>query len=120
MHAAVAEAAVAGPFSEASSFLWWLRCCFLDLAQRRLFKAASRQMQNLKSIRNTAANFVRAIAASCVQSQPYFASTRPEQLFELKNEDAIKNLRVYATHVLSKCYPTTLCMAQSNLIRWYL
>jgi hypothetical protein len=34
-----------------------------------------------------------------------------EQLFEIKNEDAIKNLRIYATHVLAKCYPSTLYMA---------
>jgi hypothetical protein len=37
-----------------------------------------------------------ALAASCMQSRQFFASTLPEQLFELKNEDAIKkseNLR---------------------------
>ncbi len=31
----------------------------------------------------------------------------------------LKNLRIYATHVLNKCYPSTLCMAGSNIIRWY-
>jgi hypothetical protein len=30
-----------------------------------------------------------APAASCVQSRQFFASTLREQLFELKNEDAI-------------------------------
>ncbi len=30
------------------------------------------------------------LAASCVQSRQFFASTLREQLFELKNEDAIK------------------------------
>ncbi len=30
-----------------------------------------------------------------------------------------KNLTIYATHVLNKCYPSTLCMARSNLIRRY-
>jgi hypothetical protein len=37
-----------------------------------------------------------ALAASCVQSRQFFASTLWEQLFEYKNEDAIKksnNLR---------------------------
>jgi hypothetical protein len=48
-----------------------------------------------------------ALAANCLQSRQIFASTLHEQLFELKNEDTIEN----------KCYPSTLCMAQSNLIR---
>jgi hypothetical protein len=52
-----------------------------------------------------------APAASCVHSRRFFASTLREQLFELKNEDAIKNLRIYVTHVLAKAYPLTLCMA---------
>jgi hypothetical protein len=30
------------------------------------------------------------ITASCVQGRQFFASTLREQLFELKNEDAIK------------------------------
>ncbi len=36
------------------------------------------------------------LAASCVQSRQFFASTLREQLFELKNQEAIKkyeNLR---------------------------
>ncbi len=39
---------------------------------------------------------LHAPAASCMQSRQFFASTLQEQLFELKNEDAIKkseNLR---------------------------
>jgi hypothetical protein len=39
---------------------------------------------------------LHALAASCVQSRQFFPSTLREQLFELKNEDAIKkseNLR---------------------------
>jgi hypothetical protein len=39
---------------------------------------------------------LHALAASSVQSRQFFASTLPEQLFELKTEDAIKkseNLR---------------------------
>jgi hypothetical protein len=33
---------------------------------------------------------LRAVAASCMQSRQFFASTLRELLFELKNEDAIK------------------------------
>jgi hypothetical protein len=29
----------------------------------------------------------------------------------------LKNLRIYATHVLAKAYLLTLCMARSNLVR---
>ncbi len=29
-------------------------------------------------------------------------------------------MEVYATHVLAKCYPSTLCMARSILMRVYL
>jgi hypothetical protein len=39
---------------------------------------------------------LHALAASCVQSHHFFASTLREKFFELKNEDAIKkfvNLR---------------------------
>jgi hypothetical protein len=44
----------------------------------------------------TRKQILQALAASCVQSRQFFASTLREQLFELKNEDAIKkyeNLR---------------------------
>ncbi len=37
-----------------------------------------------------ACNFLRALAASCVQSCQFFESLLPEQLFELKNEETIK------------------------------
>ncbi len=33
-----------------------------------------------------------------VQSRQFFESTLPEQLFELENEETIKNLRTYATY----------------------
>ncbi len=42
---------------------------------------------------------LHALAPSCVQSQQFFASTLWEQLFELKNEDAIKKSE---SHVLAK------------------
>ncbi len=45
----------------------------------------------------TRKQILHMLAASCVQSRQFFASTLREQLFELKNEDANKkyeNLRV--------------------------
>jgi hypothetical protein len=48
---------------------------------------------------------------------PVFASMLREQLFELKNEDAIKNLRIYETLVLAKAYQLTLCMAKSPFLK---
>jgi hypothetical protein len=47
-----------------------------------------------------APNFCVRLAASTVQSRQFFESTLPEELFELKNEDAIKkseNLRDICT-----------------------
>jgi hypothetical protein len=35
---------------------------------------------------------LHALAAICVQSRQFFASTQREQLFELKNEDAITKI----------------------------
>ncbi len=68
-------------------------------------------------IRLAASNrkILRALAASCMQSCQFFATTLRAQLFELKIKDAVqKNLRVYATHVLAKAYQVTQCMAQSR------
>jgi hypothetical protein len=48
---------------------------------------------------------LHALAASCIQSRQFFASTLREQLFELVNKEAIKNLRIYSTRVLAKAYP---------------
>jgi hypothetical protein len=58
---------------------------------------------------------LHALAASCVQSRQFFASTLREQVFELKMKTPLKNLRIYATYGLAKAYPLTLCMARSNL-----
>jgi hypothetical protein len=44
----------------------------------------------MQTIGNTTAN-LHALAASCVQSRQFFASTLTEQLFEFKNEDAVKD-----------------------------
>ena len=38
----------------------------------------------------TQKQILHALMASCVQIRKFFASTLQEQLFELKNEDAIK------------------------------
>ncbi len=63
---------------------------------------------------------LHALAASCMQICQFFSCTLQEQLFELKNEAAIKNLRIYVTHVLAKAYLLTLCMTRSNLVRQFL
>jgi hypothetical protein len=63
---------------------------------------------------------LHALAASCMQSRQFFASMLREPLFELKNEDPIKNLRIYTIHMFAKAYPLTLCMARSNLVRQFL
>jgi hypothetical protein len=52
---------------------------------RNLYRLAASRMQSL-----------HVLAVSCVQSRQFFASTLREQLFELRNDDAIKkseNLR---------------------------
>jgi hypothetical protein len=38
---------------------------------------------------------LHALTASCMQSRQFFASMLQEQLFELKNEEVIKNLGIY-------------------------
>jgi hypothetical protein len=50
----------------------------------------------LKNLLETWQQILHALVASCVQSRQFFVSTLQEQLFEYKNEDAIKkseNLR---------------------------
>jgi hypothetical protein len=59
---------------------------------------------------------LHALAASRVQSRQFIASTLREQIFELKNEDAIKNLRIYTTHVLAKAYPLKLCIQSRETV----
>jgi hypothetical protein len=44
---------------------------------------------------------LHALASSCMQSRLFFASTLQEQLFKLKMKMPLKNLRIYATHVLA-------------------
>ncbi len=41
-----------------------------------------------------------------MQSRQFFEITLPEQLFELKMKTSFKNLRIYATQVLAKVYPS--------------
>jgi hypothetical protein len=60
---------------------------------------------------------LQALAASCMQSRQFLASTLREQLLVLKNEDAITKSE---KHVLAKAYSLTLCMARSNLVRQFL
>jgi hypothetical protein len=60
------------------------------------------------------------LAASCMQSRQFLASTLRKQLFELKNEGAIKKSENLCGTMLAKAYPLTLCMARSNLVRQFL
>ncbi len=55
--------------------------------------------------------FLHALAASTVQSRQVFASTLPEQLFKLKNKDAIKKSK-NLPYLLSKHY------AWPDIISW--
>ncbi len=52
--------------------------------------------------RQLQANFAQA-SSQYSAKPPHFG--KPEQLFEWKNKDAIKNQRIYTTHVLAKVYP---------------
>jgi hypothetical protein len=61
-----------------------------------LHALAASCMQTLHALAASCMQTLHALAASCMQSRRFFASTLQEQLFELKNEDAIKkseNLR---------------------------
>jgi hypothetical protein len=51
---------------------------------------AAIQQRNSLRLAERCMQFLHALAASIVQSRQVFASTLPEQLFKLKNEDAIK------------------------------
>jgi hypothetical protein len=70
----------------------------------------------------TRKQILHALAASCMQCKAaIFLQARCENYYlNKKMKKPLKNLRIYATHVLNKCYPSTLCMARSNLIRRYL
>jgi hypothetical protein len=61
---------------------------------------------------------LHALVASCMQSRQFFASTLREQLFELKNEDAMKkseNLRDTCTSCTNDCFD--LCQISDIRIR---
>jgi hypothetical protein len=70
-------------------------------------RVAASRMQNL-----------HVLMASCMQSRQFFASRLQEQLFEFKNEDAIKKSENPRDTCAS--YPLTPCMARSNLVRQFL
>ncbi len=64
--------------------------------------------------------FCMRLVATIMQSGQFFASKLGEQLFELKMKTPFKIPRIYPTHLLAKCYPSTLCMARSKLMRPFL
>jgi hypothetical protein len=52
---------------------------------------------------------------------PVFCKHAARTVIRIKKmKTTLKNLRIYATHVLAKAYPLTLCMARSNLLRQFL
>jgi hypothetical protein len=61
-----------------------------------------------------------APAASCVQSRQFLQARCENNYLNKKMKTPLKNLRIYATHVLARAYPLTLCMARSNLVRQFL
>ncbi len=90
-------------------------------------------MQNLHATGGQSHIICSCVAASCMQIVPVWPPFRKcagpmydkhaarTTIIELKNQKTLlKNLRIFATHVLNKCYPSTLCMARSSLIRRYL
>ncbi len=63
---------------------------------------------------HTEANFARS--SGQLHAKPP-AFLQPRTIIWIKKmKTPLKNLRIYMTHVLNKCYPSTLCMARSNLI----
>jgi hypothetical protein len=63
---------------------------------------------------------LRALAASCDQSRHFFVSTLPEQLFESKNEDAIKKSENLRDTCPCKGLPIHTMHARTNLVRQFL
>ncbi len=52
--------------------------------------------------------------ASRMKFCQFFSSMLQKQLLNLKMKTPFKNPRIYAKHVLAKCYPSALCIARSN------
>jgi hypothetical protein len=60
------------------------------------------------------------LAASACKSASFLQARCENNYLNKKMKTPLKNLIIYATQVLNKCYPSTLCVAWSNLIRRYL
>jgi hypothetical protein len=56
------------------------------------FRRCRQTDAKLKSPLETRQQILPSLAASCMQSRQFFASTLPEHLYEFKNEDAIKQI----------------------------
>ncbi len=68
----------------------------------------------------TRKQILHVLAASCMQNGHFLLSCCENNYLNKQMKPPIKNLRICETHVLNKCYPSTLCMARSNLIRRFL
>ncbi len=56
---------------------------------------------------HTEANFAR-VRDQLHAKPPVFCKHAARTIIWITNEEALKNLRIYVTHVLNKCYPSTL------------
>jgi hypothetical protein len=69
-------------------------------------------------LRQWHANF--ACTNGQLHAKPPVFGTHENIYLNYKMKMPLKNLRIYATQVLAKAYPLTLCMAQSILVRQFL
>ncbi len=58
---------------------------------------------------------LHALAASCLQSRQFFQAWFENKYLNKKMKESLKNLRIYALHVLNKCYPSMLIQSQKTV-----
>ncbi len=76
-------------------FSWWpLDIWFAKCAGTMDDKATQKQI-------------LHVLVASCVQSRQYLQARCENYYLNKKMKKPLTNLRIYATHVLNKCYPST-------------
>ncbi len=68
----------------------------------------------------TRKQILHALAVSCVQSRQFLQARCENNYLNKKIKTPFKKLRIYEPHVLNKCFPSTLCMVRSNLMRRFL
>ncbi len=93
------------------NFGWFYSCCMQLSATRVKFiwdwpPVACKVFMHQRPVACKAASFLQARCEN--------------NYLNKKMKTPLKNLRIYATHVLAKAYPLTLCTARSNLVRQFL